>query len=166
MINDELIDLNDYKIKIYKGTNTQNPDPTISAKEGENISAWSKSMRTTFIVVLLLFLSGCVSTHMKQYIGMDIREVILDSGPPLNAMDMGGGVRAFQFRWGGGSIPSITTTDGTITSYGNSAWLSSTSITIGGGISEGCLISYMTTWNSVRQTWVVTDIRYPKRLLC
>ncbi|MFQ3306968.1 MAG: hypothetical protein ACI8ZF_000204 [Candidatus Midichloriaceae bacterium] len=35
-INDELIDLNDYKIKIYKGTNTQNPDPTISAKEGEN----------------------------------------------------------------------------------------------------------------------------------
>jgi len=56
-------------------------------------------MRTILAVVLLLLLSGCVSTHMKQYMGMDIREVILDSGPPLNAMDMGGGVRAFQFRW-------------------------------------------------------------------
>lgn len=134
------------------------------------LGVWSKSMRTAFIVVLLLFLSGCVSTHMKQYIGKDIREVILDSGPPLNAMDMEGRIRAFQFRWGGGaySVPSTTQTSGTISSYGNSAWLSSTSITTGGGVvhSEGCLISYLTRWDGSRQTWVVTDIRYPKRLVC
>jgi len=130
----------------------------------------SETMRTILAVVLLLLLSGCVSTHMKQYMGMDIREVILDSGPPLNAMDMGGGVRAFQFRWGGGtySMPSTTTTQGSITSYGNSAWLSASSITTGGGVvhSEGCLISYMTTWNSTQKTWIVNGIRYPKRLVC
>ena len=127
-------------------------------------------MRSTFFVVILLLTSGCVSNHMKQYIGKDIREVILDSGPPVSAMDMGDGLRAFQFRWGGGtySIPSTTKTSGTITAFGNSAWLSSTSITTGGGVihSEGCLITYMTKWDSARTTWVVTDIRYPKQLVC
>lgn len=79
-------------------------------------------MRAIFIAVLFVILSGCVSTHMKQYIGRDIREVILDDGPPVNAMDMGNGVRAFQFRIGGGTyrLPSTTTTSGTLTGYGNS----------------------------------------------
>jgi hypothetical protein len=127
-------------------------------------------MRVFLIGVLLLLLTGCVSTHMKQYIGKDIREVILDSGPPLNAMNMGSGVRAFQFTWGGGSytMPSTTTTQGTVTTYGNSAWLSANSITTGGGTihSEGCIISYLATWNSDRETWIVKDIRYPDRLVC
>ena len=127
-------------------------------------------MRVTFIAVLLVILSGCVSNHMKQYIGRDIREVILDDGPPINAMDMSNGVRAFQFRIGGGtySPPSTTTTNGTFTGYGNSAWLNATSITTGGGTyhSEGCLVSYMTTWDKSRQTWIVNGIRYPKGLVC
>ena len=127
-------------------------------------------MRNTIISIILIMLVGCVSTHMKQYMGKDIREVILDSGPPINAMDMGDGVRAFQFRWGGGtySIPQTTTTSGTVTAYGNTAWLNSSSITSGGGTiySEGCVITYLTAWNDARQTWVVSSYRYPKQLVC
>jgi len=127
-------------------------------------------MRTTLLAMILALLCGCVSTHMKQYVGKDIREVILDSGPPINAMDMGDGVRAFQFRWGGGtySVPQTTTTNGTVSIYGNTAWLNSSSITSGGGTfhSEGCLISYLTTWSDSHQSWIVSSIRYPKRLVC
>src|SRR5690554_4707351 len=60
-------------------------------------------MKFAFIALFSVFLLGCVSTHMKQYLGKDIREVVLDSGPPVNAIDMEGGVRAFQFMWGGGT---------------------------------------------------------------
>ena len=127
-------------------------------------------MRVITFSLALLMLVGCASTHMKQYMGKDIREVILDSGPPINAMDMENGVRVFQFRWGGGSftVPQTTTTTGTVTGYGNTAWLNSSSITHGGGTytSEGCVITYMTTWSEARKTWVVTSYRFPKQLVC
>lgn len=127
-------------------------------------------MRTTVLVFLICSLIGCASTHMQQYMGKDIREVILDSGSPINALDMGNGVRAFQFRWGGGtfSIPQTTTTTGTVTSYGNTAWLNSSSITSAGGTftSEGCVITYMATWSESTQTWIVSSYRIPKQLVC
>lgn len=65
-------------------------------------------------MLALALLSGCASTHMAQYVDKDIREVILDSGPPINVMDMGQGVRAFQFRWGGGTfvVPQLPTATG------------------------------------------------------
>lgn len=127
-------------------------------------------MKFALIFLVSALLLGCVSTHMKQYLGKDIREVVLDSGPPVNALDMGEGVRAFQFRWGGGTyrVPTTTTTTGNVNTYGNSAWFNSTSITSGGGVihSEGCLISYLTEWDDALKTWIVKDIRYPKRLAC
>ena len=36
---------------------------------------------------------GCVSTHMKQYLGKDARYVAVDSGPPVNVFDMPDGRR-------------------------------------------------------------------------
>ena len=46
---------------------------------------------------LLVILSGCASQIMQRYIGQDAREVVVDYGPPANAMDMGDGRRAFQW---------------------------------------------------------------------
>ena len=127
-------------------------------------------MRALIFAFALSMLGGCVSTHMKQFMNKDIREVMIDAGPPINAFDMGNGVRAFQFRWGGGSFafPQTTNTTGNVTSYSNTAWLSAQSITTGGGTyhSEGCLITYLATWSAERNTWVVTSIRYPKGLVC
>ena len=56
------------------------------------------------ILLVLFFMAGCASTHMQQYLGKDIREVVMDSGPPENVLDLGDGRRAFQFYWGGGSF--------------------------------------------------------------
>ena len=107
---------------------------------------------------------------MKQYVGKDIREVVLDSGPPVSAMDMGEGSRAFQFRWGGGTyvLPQTTTGTGTARTVGNTTWFEGRAITTPGGVvhSEGCVITYMTTWDAQRNAWVVTGYRVPKQLVC
>jgi hypothetical protein len=126
--------------------------------------------RLAVVVLVAVAAIGCASTHMKQYLGKDIREVVLDSGPPINAFDMSDGTRAFQFRWGGGTyvIPQTTTTTGSVTAVGNSAWFQSQSIATGGGVvtSEGCVITYLARWDQQRQSWIVSNYRYPKGLVC
>jgi len=121
------------------------------------------------LTLLVLLTSGCVSTEMKSYVGQDIREVILVSGQPIAAMDMGNGVRAFQFMWGGTGTTAIATrSNAQVSSTDRSGWLSNTSITSSGGafISDGCVISYLTEWSAEKQAWIVTGYRYPKRLIC
>lgn len=127
-------------------------------------------MRLLIGGITLLLLTGCVSTHMKKYVERDIRDVVLDSGPPIHAFDMPDGQRAFQFYWGGGTVamPQVTTSTGQATVVGNSAWFSGTAITSGGGVvtSQGCLITYLTTWDAGRQGWIVKGYRYPDRVFC
>lgn len=122
------------------------------------------------VVVLVASVAGCASTHMKQYIGKDIREVVIDSGPPINAFDMGDGRRVFQFRWGGGTytVPQTTTVTGSATAIGNSAWYSGTAITTGGGVvsSEGCILTYFASWDESKKAWIVVEYRVPKGLVC
>lgn len=124
-------------------------------------------MKVVVCVVAAVLLGGCASTHMKQYVGKDIREVILDDGPPLHAMDLGDGVRAFQYPFGGGAYtaPSVTTTSGSIT---RSGWLSATSITTGGGtvVLPPCIMTYITRWDPDRAGWIVRDYRIPKQTFC
>ncbi|KQY54397.1 hypothetical protein [Lysobacter sp. Root494] len=120
-----------------------------------------------FVLALLVaVLVGCVSTEMKSYVGQDIREVMLVSGQPIAAMDMGNGVRAFQFMWGGSSKTAVTTSSNS--QVDSTGWLGRTAITSNGSamISNGCVISYLTEWNESRQGWVVTGYRYPKQLVC
>ena len=100
----------------------------------------------------------------------DVREVIIENGPPIYAFDMGDGRRAFQFRWGGGSfvIPQRTTVTGSSTAVGGSGWYSGSAITSGGGVitSEGCVLTYFARWNEVKNAWIVTEYRVPKQLVC
>ena len=127
-------------------------------------------MRIILLLLTLILLQGCASTHMKQYLNKDIREVIIDSGPPINAFDMGDGRRAFQFRWGGGTyvVPQTTSISGTSTTIANSTWYSGSAITTGGGVvtSEGCIITYFALWDVEKNTWVISEYRVPKQLVC
>jgi hypothetical protein len=115
-------------------------------------------------------IGGCASTHMKQYVGKDVREIVINSGAPENAFDLGDGRRVFQFRWGGGTfvVPQTTTFSGSTSAIGNSAWYSGSAITTGGGVvsSPGCLLSYIATWDSAASSWVVDEVRVPKQLVC
>lgn len=121
-------------------------------------------------IALLVLVAGCVSTEMKAYMDKDIREVILVNGPPINELDMGGGIRAFQFKWGGGTIvvPQTIRTTGQVNTYGNTAMVNTTTTTTGGQVihSEGCTISYLARWSDERQGWIIVDYRYPKQLVC
>ena len=127
-------------------------------------------MPRVVLILVVSLLAACASSHMKQYVGRDIREVMLDSGPPINAFDMPDGTRAFQFRWGGGtySVPQTTSTTGSVTAIGHSAWFQSQSITSGGGTvtSEGCVITYFANWNAQSNGWIVVSYRVPKQLVC
>lgn len=122
------------------------------------------------LIALLVLLAGCVSTEMKGYMGKDVREVILVNGPPINELDMGDGIRAFQFKWGGGTmvVPQTSRTTGKVNTYGSTAVVNATTTTTGGHVirNEGCTISYLAKWSDERQGWIVVDYRYPKQLFC
>ena len=134
------------------------------------MGVYKKNITTFLVMIVLSIVAGCASTHMEQYLGQDIQEVMIDSGAPINAFDMSDGRRAFQFRWGGGTFvtPQTTTITGNASAIGNTAWYEGTAITSGGNTvtSEGCTITYLTAWNSDRNAWVVTENRVPKQLLC
>ena len=122
------------------------------------------------LIFVIAFLSGCASSHMKQYINKDIREIAIDNGPPMNAFDMGDGLRVFQWRWGGGTyvIPETNSVVGNVLVSGKTAWYSATSIKTGGYTltSAGCVLSYFALWNKERNAWIVKDYRIPKQLVC
>lgn len=126
--------------------------------------------RLIFVTVLTTILSGCVSTYMKAFIGKDIREVMMTEGAPINAFDLGDGRRAFQYKFGGGTLvtPQVSSTTGRTTILGNSVWLDQRAITQPAAIieSEGCLISYIAEFSSAKSAWTVVDIRYPNSLVC
>ena len=128
-------------------------------------------LKITSVLALGLFLlTGCVSSHMKQFIGKDIRYVIVESGAPVNEFDMGDGRRAYQFYWGGGTVvlPQTTTERGSVSVTGNTGQFNSTTVTNPGGVftSKGCLITYFARQNKETGAWIVEDIYYPQRLSC
>ncbi len=126
--------------------------------------------RTLVATAFAITLCGCVSTHMKQFIGQDVREVVMNDGPPVNVFDYSDDRRVFQFYWGGGTFttPGNSTTVGSAyaigsTVYGTATTISRPAMSI---TSEGCLTSYITRWSDEREGWIVEDIRYPQRMVC
>lgn len=127
-------------------------------------------MKRCIFLALLTLLLGCVSTHMKQFIGKDIRQVIVNSGMPVNEFDMGDGRRAYQFYWGGGTmtLPQTATQQGSVNVVGNTGYFNATTVTSPGGTfsSQGCLITYFARQNKETEAWIVESINYPQRLVC
>lgn len=129
-------------------------------------------LKGTKLVALLsvLSLTACVSTQMKQFIGQDISEVMMVSGTPIGTFDLDDGRRAFQYRLGGGTYVTrqVTNAQGTGTVVGNTISVSQHAVTTPSAVieSEGYLVSYIATRNPATNRWIVTDIRYPKRLVC
>jgi len=132
----------------------------------------SKEFFQTVLVFCFISLgvTGCVSTHMKAFVGKDIREVMMVEGAPINAFDLAEGKRAFQYRFGGGTFisPQASSTTANATVIGNTMWLDRKTITQPALAvqSEGCVISYIADYDNAKSSWIITDIRYPKRLVC
>src|SRR3546814_17419814 len=88
-----------------------------------------------------LCVNGCASQIMKSYIGKDVREAVLDYGPPANAIDLGGDKRAFQWVMNSRyTTPVTATTTGSVNSYGPTAWVNTnTTVTGGQTINSSCI---------------------------
>ena len=131
-------------------------------------------MKNASVVILLLATlignAGCGSTHMKKFVGRDVRYIAVEDGPPVHVFDLPEGRRAFQYYWGGGKyvVPKTTTTQGQVQLTGDAAYYSEQKVESGGFVveSQGCLITYLAEWNAVKKGWIVVDISYPKRLVC
>lgn len=96
-------------------------------------------------------LSGCVSTEMASYVGKPAEELILSYGPPVNEVALPDGGKAMQYLWGGSQQAASVATG-----------VGAPATTVQ---SQGCLISYILR-KDARGAWVVTDYRYPARLVC
>lgn len=126
--------------------------------------------RRIAIATMVMTTLACGSTHMKKFIGRDVRYVAVDDGQPVAVFDLPDGVRAFQYRWGGGTYvaPKTTTTNGQVQLVGTAAYYTEQKIESGGQVvtSDGCLITYLARWDAEKQGWIVRDISYPHRLVC
>lgn len=124
-------------------------------------------MSKALLVAVTLALVGCATQIMKSYVGKDVREVMLDYGPPLNAFDMGDGRRAFQWTMDGSYTTPITATStGTVSNIGSTAWVNSNT-TISGGqtINSTCIYTLFGRWNDERRGWLISDFKSPS-LMC
>jgi hypothetical protein len=109
------------------------------------------------IAVLLV---GCAADTMRSYLGQDIRNVELTYGPPANQIELGNGVRAFQWR----KISVDTTPMSAVTTTDKDRKGRKTTETqfVGGQQSvTDCLYTFLTTWDARQNGWIVTGIRQP-----
>src|SRR5690242_18299146 len=83
-----------------------------------------RGLTTAVVMVGLVMGGGCVSTHMKRFVGKDVRYVQVEDGQPIRVFDLPDGKRAFQFLWGGGTyvVPKTTTSQGSVQLVGDEAY--------------------------------------------
>lgn len=121
-------------------------------------------MKKAIIVILSFLILGCASQIMRSYIGKDIREVMLDYGPPANAFDMGDGRRAFQWVMNSSyTTPVTATTTGSVSNTGYSSWVNTnTTITGGHTVNSKCIYTLFGRWDEISESWIIKDFKKPK----
>ena len=125
-------------------------------------------MKMLFLIFLpIAILGGCASQIMNSYVGKDVREVMLDYGPPANAFDMGDDRRAFQWIMNNSyTTPVTATTTNTAYTYGSTTWVdSNTKITGGQTTNSRCVYTLFAHWNEGANGWFITDFKKPN-LMC
>ena len=123
-------------------------------------------MRTSLFAIEVALLAGCASSILQSYVSRDVRDVMLDYGPPANAFDMGDGRRAFQWVKGSAyTTPTYATTNAVASGAGRNAWVTSnTQISGGQTITSRCVYTLFAEWNESRQGWKVVSFNKPATL--
>jgi hypothetical protein len=144
-------------------------------------------MKNTFFISILVgitfFVNGCASKIMESYIGRDVRTVVLDYGPPENAVDMGDGTRAFQWvKRTSYKLPTYVNTTSSAQTYGSgygrsygyrnnryyngnyhaSTWMNSNTVITGGNVIHSkCIYTLFAKWDKERKGWIITGFKHP-----
>ena len=107
----------------------------------------------------VFILASCATEILKSYVGKDVREVMLEQGPPVNAFDMGDGRRAFQWATSENIfLPGQTTTS---TSVVNGWITTNTSTTPSQNISYECIYTVFAKWDAAKKGWIVVGYQEP-----
>jgi hypothetical protein len=149
-------------------------------------------MKKLIVVLCLVIVSGCAvnTNRLKGYIGQGIRQVMIDYGRPVNVIDMGGGVRAYQFTESNTRVlPKQETVRTNSTTYGNTRTNGNLFGSSGNGtfnssgrgsastnttqtyvtterINFDCTYTLMTAFARSTGNWVVTEVKSPTGLRC
>lgn len=148
---------------------------TIQQISYNNKGSEVESKISLIVIFTMILLSGCASKIMQSYVGKDVREVVLDYGPPSNAMDMGKGIRAFQWTKSSSyTTPTYVSSSGTGTGYGSSytygnytnynmnTYVNTNTVIRGGQtINSTCVYTLFARWNKGRNGWIVTSFKKP-----
>lgn len=109
-------------------------------------------------------LGACVSTEMRGYVGRDINEVFMAYGSPENVLSLPDGTRAFQFRQGRGAYVAPGQATTTVRSVGNTAVATTTATPAMLVQTDGCLLTFIARPQG--NSWIVSDIRVPRQMVC
>ena len=109
-------------------------------------------------------LAGCASTEMRTFVGKPVEETMFAYGQPAHVIELPDGRRAYQYRWGGGTVAVPGRTTAVSQTFGNVTTIQSTSTPAAIYESAGCLITFIAKEQSGR--YVIEDYRVPKQLVC
>lgn len=120
-------------------------------------------MKRLLLVACLLAVAGCATSRLESYIGQDVRRAVVKNGEPSNVMDMGDGLRAFQWAMNKSyTAPVMANSYGNVNAYGNSAYYTNSTMVSGGQTSRWtCLYTLYARWDEARQGWIVEGIEKP-----
>jgi len=131
------------------------------------------------IIATILLLTGCATTHMQNYVGKDMRDVIADNGAPIKEIEVSETRRAFQYNWDYDAFSNHNTSyrleppgkkgetapRGYAVQYGY--LIANADMLVGhAALKPECAITYVAEWNDAQQKWVVVDYRGKNRLMC
>jgi predicted small secreted protein len=118
-------------------------------------------MKTSLaICALMILVAGCAADTMRGYVGQDIRAVMLAYGLPANEIDLGGGIRAFQ--WSKVSVDTTPVSAVTNTEKDRRGRRITQTQFVGGTQTvTNCLYTFLAAWDPQRNGWIVTGFRQP-----
>jgi hypothetical protein len=112
------------------------------------------------ICASMILLAACVADTMRSYVGQDIKAVELAYGPPVNQIDLGNGIRAFQ--WSKISVDNTPASAVTTTEKDKRGRRTTRTQFVGGDQTvTNCLYTFLAAWSPQRSGWIVTGFRQP-----
>lgn len=110
------------------------------------------------VAAATVFLAGCMSDTMRNYIGQPVESVILDYGPPVAVLELGRGERAYQWRKiSTNVVPGSTSGEVRDTRRGTRY---EETTTPGYVEEQECFYTYYASMSGGR--WYITNFRKPK----
>lgn len=110
------------------------------------------------VAAATVFLTGCMSDTMRNYIGQPVESVILDYGPPVAVLELGRGERAYQWRKiSTNVVPGSTSGEVRDTRRGTRY---EETTTPGYVEEQECFYTYYASMSGGR--WYITNFRKPK----